>query len=303
MRILVALDGSRSSLGARDLVAGLAWPAGTTIRLIGVYTTPIAWVTNGIVPVDWSTEATAALRRETEEMLAAMAAPLEGPGRSIERRAVEGRPATTIIAEANELDADLIVVGSRGYGPIRSLLLGSVSAEVVAGTSRSVLVARRPIVSRVLVATDGSDCASAVPDVLASWGVLDGLEATALSVVPETSPTFDLLVGLYTMSGTTLDEWRAETRIAYQALADGVAARLTEIGVDAHGTVRAGDPAHEILTAAAELGCDLIVTGSRGLHGLDAWFLGSVARNVVVRSDASVLIVRPAVEPAISGEG
>jgi nucleotide-binding universal stress UspA family protein len=78
---------------------------------------------------------------------------------------------------------------------------------------------------------------------------------------------------------------------------------LSAIGVDARPDVRAGDPAHEILTAAAELGCELVVMGSRGLHGFDAWFLGSVARNVLLRADASVLIVRPGIHTTNAGEG
>ena len=245
----------------------------------------------------------AALRRQTEEMLAEMTKPLEGRGWTIERRATEGRPATAIIAAADDVDADLLVLGSRGHGPIRSLLLGSVSAEVTGATSRSVLVARRTAVTRALVATDGSDCATAVPDVLAGWGILQGREAVALSVVPEASPTFDLLVGLYTLSGETLNDWREETRAAHRGYADDLAARLSAAGIDARASVKAGDPAHEILTTAAELGCDLIVTGSRGLHGLDAWFLGSVARNVLVRSDASVLVIRPGNRTATPDEG
>jgi nucleotide-binding universal stress UspA family protein len=300
MRILIALDGSRSSLDARDLVAGLDWPAGTVITAIGVYSIPVSWVGDGLVPAFWSADAEAALRRQTEEMLATATMPLEGHGWTIERRLTEGRPATAIIAAADEIDADLIVLGSRGHGPIRSLLLGSVSAEVVGGTGRSVLVARRPVVSRVLVATDGSPAATAIADVLARWGMLEGREVHVLSVVPEGSPTFDLLVDLYTLGGATLEDWRDQMRVAHRAYADDLAARLAAVGVPARASVRAGDPAHEILTSATELDCDLVVTGSRSRHGLDAWFLGSVARNTVLRSEASVLVVRPRGIPASS---
>ena len=303
MRILIALDGSRSSLEARDLVAAQPWPAGTVITAIGIYSMPVAWVGDGLGPGSWSSDAEAALRRGTDEMLATVTAPLEGRGWTIERRVTEGRPATSIIAAADDVDADLIVLGSRGHGPIRSLLLGSVSAEVVGGTDRSVLVARHPLVSRALIATDGSPCATAIPDVLARWGMLDGHEVDVLSVVPEVSPTFDLLVDLYTLSGDTLQGWREDMRAAHRAYADALASRLVAIGVSARASVRAGDPAHEILTAAAELGSDLVVTGSRGLHGLEALFLGSVARNILLRATASVLLVRPRERPASSREG
>jgi nucleotide-binding universal stress UspA family protein len=57
-------------------------------------------------------------------------------------------------------------------------------------------------------------------------------------------------------------------------------------------TIAAGDPAHEILQAADQLGCDLIAVGSRGHTGLTRIRLGSVARNVLLHTHASVLVVR-----------
>ena len=76
-----------------------------------------------------------------------------------------------------------------------------------------------------------------------------------------------------------------------------MAARLSEKGIPAQAEVRTGDEAQEIITAAAERHVDLIVTGSRCLHGLDRWLLGSVARNVLLHSGASVLIVRRTTSP------
>ena len=67
---------------------------------------------------------------------------------------------------------------------------------------------------------------------------------------------------------------------------------LSEKGIPAQAEVRDGDAAQEIIAAAAERRVDLVVTGSRCLHGLDRWFLGSVARNVLLHSGVSVLVVR-----------
>ena len=49
----------------------------------------------------------------------------------MERDVLIGRPADQLVAEAKEFAADLVVIGSRGRGPFRTTLLGSVSAEVV----------------------------------------------------------------------------------------------------------------------------------------------------------------------------
>lgn len=48
------------------------------------------------------------------------------------------------------------------------------------------------------------------------------------------------------------------------------------------------------IALASERQADLVIVGSRCLHGLDRWLLGSVARNVLLHTHASVLIVRNA---------
>jgi Universal stress protein UspA and related nucleotide-binding proteins len=292
MRILLALDGSPSSLDARDLVAGLRWPPATAITIVAAFDVPIAWTTNGFMAGDWFTDAETALRRQAQEALAAMTGPLENRGWTIDQRVVQGRAATAIISAAEDVDADLIVLGSRGHGPIRSMLLGSVSAEVIGHTDRSVLVARGKQVSRALVATDGSDCTSILPDVLAEWGILRGLEAVVLSVAPADWPALGLMIGVYTLGDDSIQRQHEEELARHRAIAGQMAERLSGIGVAAQEHVQTGDAAHEILKAARDRHCDLIVTGSRCLHGVDRWLLGSVARNVVLHADASVLIIR-----------
>ena len=53
---------------------------------------------------------------------------------------IQGATAETILREADRLGADVVILGTRARGPLRSLLLGSVSKEVVAGSSRPVLL-------------------------------------------------------------------------------------------------------------------------------------------------------------------
>ena len=61
---------------------------------------------------------------------------------SVERR---GEPAHEIIAYAEEVGADFIVVGSRGRGGVKSLLLGSTSHSVMHGAPCDVIVVRHPV--------------------------------------------------------------------------------------------------------------------------------------------------------------
>lgn len=293
MRIVLGLDGSPSSIQARDLVAGLPWPSSTTITLVRAFDVPVAWYPEAALPGDWLTGAQAELRRQAAEALSAAARPLEGRGWTIEQRVVEGRAATEILAAADELDAGLIVVGSRGLGPIGTMLLGSVSTEVVTQARRSVLVARGAQISRLLVATDGSPSAAVIPGVLGDLGVFRGHEAVALSVAPVDSPLFSLLVSLYTMGSEPADKTRADLVARHQGIAEDAASLLQGLGIPTAAETRTGDAAHEIIAAAQTHRADLIVTGSRSLDGVDRWLIGSVARNVVVHAHASVLVVHP----------
>jgi nucleotide-binding universal stress UspA family protein len=60
-----------------------------------------------------------------------------------------------------------------------------------------------------------------------------------------------------------------------------------------------GDPADEVLRAARELGCDLIVMGTHGRSGLSRWFMGSVTEQVLREAACPVLAVKvPAPEEA-----
>jgi len=293
MRILLALDGSDPSLVARDLVAGLPWAPDTTIRLLAAYQTPIDWTGGMATGMNWIGDAEDALRDELTEMLTNAAQPLAERGWTVEREVVSERPASAIVGAAERWDADLIVMGSRGRGPVRSMLLGSVAGEVSSNAGCPVLVARHPTVTRMLVATDGSDLASSIPARLAGWGVFRGMPAEAVAVSIHDSPGFQLLVGLYTLGDERLAARRAALQERYRDDVKRLAEHLDEAGIPAITHLRTGDPAHEILELAGERDVDLIVTGSRGLGGLDRLVLGSVARNILTHAKASVLIVRP----------
>jgi multicomponent Na+:H+ antiporter subunit G len=68
--------------------------------------------------------------------------------------------------------------------------------------------------------------------------------------------------------------------------------RLAELGVEARAVEALEDPADALVEAAAELGADLIVVGTRGRSGASRVLLGSVSRRVVARAPCDVLVVR-----------
>ena len=294
MKILIALDGSEGAATARDLVVALPLPDSTELHLVAAYQVPTDWAPELGAGMAWIDDAETAMQESLHADLGAMAAPFVAAGLTPIEHVVRGRAATAICALARSIGADLVVTGSRGRGAIAATLLGSVAAEVATHAPCPVLVARGTQVSRLLVATDRSPGAEHIPDRLAAWGILRGLPADVVSVSIPDTPTFELIVGLYTLGDERLAAKRRDLHERYGRSAEAMAARLSAIGIPATAHVRTGDVAHEILHAARDHGADLVITGSRGLGALDRLLLGSVARNVLTHSAGSVLIMREA---------
>jgi nucleotide-binding universal stress UspA family protein len=294
MKVLLALDGSAPSLVARDLVLSLPWPAETVVHVLAAYQVPMNW-TGGVGSImDWVGDVEDAIRDQVHDELRTHATPLVSSGLRVEQHVSRDRAADAINDVAAQIGADLIVTGSRGRGQLTSMLLGSVATEVATHAPCPVLVARGTTVSRLLVATDGSSAADAIPERLGEWGIFLGSRADAVAVSVPDGPAFELMVNLYTLGDERIAALRADSAEKVRLDAEAMVESLTAIGISATALVRSGDPAHEIVAAAEECGSDLIVTGSRGLGGIERLLLGSVARNVLIHARRSVLIMRAA---------
>ena len=184
MRVLLAIDGSDSAGVAVDLVAGVDWPDETEVLVAeavesgaGLFGGPwpaIAMVQAGGLEV--------AIRAEADRAVAAARGRLIRPGLRVEGVVLRGRPAGAIVDQARGMSADLIVVGSRGHGTIESMLLGSVSAEIVDHASAPVLVARGRRLERVVLGWDGSSGASRAADLLRTWPIFARSAVRVVSV-------------------------------------------------------------------------------------------------------------------------
>jgi nucleotide-binding universal stress UspA family protein len=293
MRVLLAYDGSAGADEALGLAAGLAWPAGSTIRVVSVIE-PVMLGTTG--PWDrssgFSPELDSAISGYAEERSTAAVARLREAGHAADGIVVRGRVASALLDEARSGGADLIIVGSRGQGRISSLLLGSVSSEVVDHAPCPVLVARGTSLGSVVFATDGSSAAAAAELRLATWPIFAAVPIHVVSVVDVDLPWTS---GIAPTAYTQVLEAQAEELQAARQQHDGQASdavdRLRAAGLDVRGSVREGDAAAEVVALAADQKADLIVLGSRGRTGLSRLLLGSVARNVLSGSHVSVLIV------------
>jgi nucleotide-binding universal stress UspA family protein len=138
-KILIATDGSASAREAIEFGLELAEEHAAEVAFVHVVPVLDRSFADGIgVPAAVPHRVDEVDRKPLEEALAAAAE------RDLDATAelLAGEPADEIVAYADSLDADLIVVGSRGRGAIATALLGSVSRGVLHEARQPVLVVR-----------------------------------------------------------------------------------------------------------------------------------------------------------------
>jgi len=118
---VVGIDGSAPSLAALDWAAGQAELTGSRLDVVTTWDCPTSAGWAVPVPDDFDPEAD--VRSGLDAAVAS--ARSSHPGVTIESMVVEGHPAPVLVRESK--GADLLVVGSRGYGAFVGMLLGSVS--------------------------------------------------------------------------------------------------------------------------------------------------------------------------------
>lgn len=137
--ILIAVDGSPSAQEAVDFGLELAAEQDATATFVLV--APAV----DVLPAGGFGVTVAVPHTPTEDEgapLDAVREQAEQQGVRAHTRLLKGDPVDEIVAYADLIDADLIVVGSRGHGALASALLGSVSRGVLREARRPVLVVR-----------------------------------------------------------------------------------------------------------------------------------------------------------------
>ena len=140
-RIVVGVDGSEGSARAVELALVTAEANGSDVTVV------LGWnleVHEGVVVSEPGSARWVAVEQRHADRVHQVVDPLAAahPDVRVEVHVRHGAPARVVLEEAAEREADLVVVGSRGFGGFRGLLLGSVSRHVVQHTERVVVIAR-----------------------------------------------------------------------------------------------------------------------------------------------------------------
>ncbi|MBB1193778.1 universal stress protein [Flavobacterium sp. SOK18b] len=147
MKILLATDGSKYSKTAINEIANRPFPPKTEVCILAAY--EITSILNTLEPMGVSHEYNAKFDenafKNAEKNAKSAAEILENknPNLLVTTKIVAGSPKSVILNEAEKFKADLIIVGSHGYGAIERFVLGSVSHSVALHAKCSVEIVRK----------------------------------------------------------------------------------------------------------------------------------------------------------------
>lgn len=283
-RVVIGFDGSTSAESAARWAAREAQSRGLGLTVIHATIPPLsssgAWGPGAPISMDAIDE----IRDSAQTFLDTFASTL--PASDIQTLVQVGSP-TGILLAASE-SAALIVVGSRGHGGFKELLLGSVSQQLVTHADCPVVVIREERTvdaTAVVVGVDGSAASHAAVDFAFDYASRHHLSVLAIHAWDV--PSFDLIVMPNTPVPIEIgDIADTEVRLAAELLA-GYEARYPDVTLETR--VIRTTPANAILSVESE--ASVIVMGTRGHGAVIGSIIGSVSHTILHRASVPVIVV------------
>jgi nucleotide-binding universal stress UspA family protein len=136
--LIVGVDGSQGSRAAVDEAIALAGDLNATVTFVFVRKAPSGWLGDPYYQRALTGDLAHARRAVAKAVETATRAGVES-----DAEILEGDPANELVSLADNRDADMIVVASRGHGALAGAVLGSVSQSVSQHANRPVVVAKQ----------------------------------------------------------------------------------------------------------------------------------------------------------------
>jgi nucleotide-binding universal stress UspA family protein len=271
-RILAATDLSECGGRAATLAGMIARATDAELSVVYVHSTGPDYTSRVLAGErtvrELADEKRADTERELDHHLAAL---------PVARRLILSGPAAAgILGAAEEVGADLVVVGTRGQGPLNRALLGSVAEAVILDSHRPVLSVRcgesplPPALRRIICAVDASAVSRAALDL--AWVVASAFNAelSAVSVIDRQEETDE--------AEERLEAWVRNGRIRSAVV------------------TRDGSAAATLIEFAKERGADLLVTGATRKFLSKKTALGSTATALTHHAHCPVLVVSRSID-------
>jgi nucleotide-binding universal stress UspA family protein len=298
--VVVGVDGSPGSRAALAYALTAAARRGAGLTVVCTYWIQAVWI--GGYPL--GVPAVATIRDEEEARITALVkevrddpAVREVPGTADVPTAVvvSVGPAAEVLVDASG-SADLVVIGSRGRGAVRSMVLGSVALRCVAHARCPVVVVHadsagaagnRPVV----VGVDGSEASRAALAAAVAEAARLGTDVAAVTAYEMADHWMDLS----TVDVPTPDEVRGAAQRGAESMLEEVLAEYRAGSRDtapaARVVVTEGPAADVLIRWAANAA--LLVVGNRGAGEIRGLLVGSVALACAMHAPGPVLVVHP----------
>jgi nucleotide-binding universal stress UspA family protein len=285
--LLVATDFSSPSRQAAERAARLAKTAGARLRLVhalsgGALTRLQQWM-------GWDSAIEQAFIEQTRQALDGMAGELSAARDvAVESVLVQGAVLEEITRQAEEMDADLVVLGALGADFMRRFMLGSTAERLLRKSRTPTLVVKQRAhepYRRLLVAVDFSEWSAPLLELARC--VAPGAHLVLLNAyeVP-----FEGKLRFASVPDATIEKFRLQSRQAATQQLDALAAGAGLKPTDWTPCIPYADASLAIVEQEQELDCDLIVIGKHGQNMAEELLLGSVTKHVLVESAGDVLV-------------
>jgi nucleotide-binding universal stress UspA family protein len=277
-KILYADSGPRNSQQALKVLMDLPAIAGAKIAVAH------------IIPPQITKEEETEKFEEADKLVAEVIKDANLQPHLVEKIVRQGEPKDTILKIAEEVDADLIIMGSRGLGRLESILSNSVSQYVFQLADRSMLLVKDDVyvkkIKRVMVAMDKAKASQYALDV--ALNLLQGYKEAELFLA-RVNP--DLKKDLLPLSKSEMEN---------NPILAPAAAKAQKMGIQHRCIVTGGRPGEEICNLVEEYNIDLLLLGSperrpsiaKTLPDLDRLLGTSLSDYVRVKASCPVLLAR-----------
>jgi nucleotide-binding universal stress UspA family protein len=243
-----------------------------------------------VVPRQITKESEAEKQEEGERNLDNIVAKLGLDANRVNKLMRQGEPKDTVLKIADELNTDLIIMGSRGLGRLEAILSNSVSQYVFQLTNRPMLLVKDDVyikkIKRVMVAIDKAPASQYALD-LALYMLRDYSDAQLflVRVNPDLKPEFLPL---------------SKTEMETNPVLEPAITKAKRMGVNYRCIVTGGRPAEQICNLVEENNIDLLLLGSpdrrpsiaKNLPDLDRLLGTSLSDYVRVKVNCPVLLAR-----------
>lgn len=304
MNILFATDGSEYADYALDFMLRFPFPPDSIMTVLSVVSDiPMLPAELDALDETQSEALNAAykdLQEDAQKLVDRASARLRADGWQSETMVRTGKPVDQILRVAEEIDADLIVVGSHGMSRAQRFLLGSVSDRVLEYASCSVVIVKNKpgeampesiepgtnAVYRIMLAYDVSDVSSEALKVCASFPLEEHSEIKVVNVMP--------LITAYRQDVRQhINSIWMQKKIIMQAELDKAVKSQQWATPDVTTQLReAPNVSAEILSAAEDAGSDLIMVGCKDKSHLQRFLLGSITQRMARYAECTVWAVR-----------